>query len=377
MTGLRIELVTDDWSSQIQDENGYSEIGGAGWIRMEMIRRILNERGHTCVIGRGVITWDGLIRVQDRDTGRVPEQPPDIIMMQRLMGKEVIPSMKAAQSCGIKIIQDVDDAHYAIPTDNAAFWGSHPKNNPDANRAIYHEVLKKSDHLVVSTPTLEQAYRGRSGRPTTLIRNTLDFRYWPEPDFDKIHRVDVPTYGWVGATPWRVRDLKLLGGILGPFAIRNGVKVHHSGSIIGGYQFNELTHLGPDVQYTQQPMAVMKDYPALFDPLQVSLVPLTLSEFNDAKSYLKGALESVACGLPYIASPTAEYRYAHEAYGVGRLALKPKEWLKHLGALLDPEVRIEEAKRQYDALKTYGDAQTAATAYEQMFTEVLAQPSMF
>jgi len=59
------------------------------------------------------------------------------------------------------------------------------------------------------------------------------------------------------------------------------------------------------------------------------------------------------------------------------LALKPKEWLKHLGALLDPEVRIEEAKRQYDALKTYGDAQKAATAYEQMFTEVLAQPSMF
>jgi hypothetical protein len=373
---MKIEFITDDWSQQIHDENGHEEIGGAGWIRMDMVRLALQKRGHQCVIGRGVITFDGMLRCQDRETMGVSTERPDIIIVQRLMGEEVLHAMKQCQMNGIKIIQDVDDAHFNIPPDNAAFWGSHPKNNPKANRSIYVDILKKSDRLVVSTPLLLKEYAVRSGRPTTLIRNTLDMSMWPKPDFEAIHNRLPVTVGWVGATPWRVRDIKLLAGILGPWAERTGTHIHHSGAITGGYQFNELAGLSERVNYTQQPMSIMKTYPALFKPLQVSLVPLTMSQFNDAKSYLKGGLESVASGLPYIASPTAEYRYLYEEYGVGRLATKPKEWFRHLDALLDKETRIEEAVRQWEVLQDYGNVERAVILYEDMLERVISQPRL-
>ena len=373
---LRIEFVTDDWSTQIMDANGHEEIGGAGWIRMDMIRIALSKLGHETSIGRGVITFDGSLRCLNRETAKVNDERPDVMFVQRLMGKEILHAIKIAHMNGIKIIQDIDDAHFNIPADNSAFWGSHPKTNPDANRNIYNDILAISDHLVVSTPFLLQEYSKRTRRPTTLIRNSLDMSMWPKPDFEAIHTRTPLTVGWVGATPWRIRDLKLLAGILGPWALRNGASVHHSGSIMGGQQFNDLVQLPDGVPYTQSPMCIIKEYPAMFEPLQVSLVPLTISQFNNAKSYLKGGLESVASGLPYIASPTDEYQYLYDEYGIGRLATKPKEWLRHLDALRDPQVRIAEAEFQWGVMQDYGNVDRSALAYEAMIEEVMAQEKM-
>ena len=82
----------------------------------------------------------------------------------------------------------------------------------------------------------------------------------------------------------------------------------------------------------------------MLNGIHVGLVPLTRSPFNEAKSYLKG-LEYAAAGIPFIATPTEEYRLLHRA-GVGRLAETPDEWRDHATQLLDPAVRVAEAERQ-------------------------------
>ena len=73
-------------------------------------------------------------------------------------------------------------------------------------------------------------------------------------------------------------------------------------------------------------------------------MPLSRNDFNEAKSCLKG-LEYAAAGIPFIATPTGEYRWLAEQ-GVGRLAETPEEWTHHLDELRNIDVRMEEAERQ-------------------------------
>jgi hypothetical protein len=49
------------------------------------------------------------------------------------------------------------------------------------------------------------------------------------------------------------------------------------------------------------------DLPLITSTFDVGLVPLVKNDFNEAKSCLKG-MEYAACGIPCIATPTAEYR---------------------------------------------------------------------
>jgi glycosyltransferase involved in cell wall biosynthesis len=58
--------------------------------------------------------------------------------------------------------------------------------------------------------------------------------------------------------------------------------------------------------------------------LDVGLVPLADNAFNRAKSWLKG-LEMAAVGVPFVATPTEQYRALH-AEGMGLLAESPRQW---------------------------------------------------
>jgi hypothetical protein len=80
-------------------------------------------------------------------------------------------------------------------------------------------------------------------------------------------------------------------------------------------------------------------------PIDIGIVPLHPSPFNEAKSNLKG-LEYALSGIPFVASSTQEYRDLADA-GAGRVAKNNKEWLKHLKQLLDPEVREIERQKNY------------------------------
>jgi glycosyltransferase involved in cell wall biosynthesis len=90
-------------------------------------------------------------------------------------------------------------------------------------------------------------------------------------------------------------------------------------------------------------MCLVRDYPERMFGMNIGLVPLNRVPFSEAKSNLKG-LEYAAKGIPFIATPTQEYRILYES-GVGRLAETPDEWRDHATELLDPDVRREEGER--------------------------------
>jgi len=87
----------------------------------------------------------------------------------------------------------------------------------------------------------------------------------------------------------------------------------------------------------------MNHWPAGVAKLGVGIAPLADTRFNKSKSFLK-PLEMSALGVPWVASPRAEYVRLHRK-GVGALADTPRRWHKELSRLLSsPRLRAERAE---------------------------------
>jgi hypothetical protein len=76
----------------------------------------------------------------------------------------------------------------------------------------------------------------------------------------------------------------------------------------------------------------------------VGVAPLADTVFNAGKSWLK-PLEMSATGVPWVASPRAEYARFHREFNVGVLAKNPREWYRELKRLATSEsARLEQSQ---------------------------------
>jgi hypothetical protein len=75
----------------------------------------------------------------------------------------------------------------------------------------------------------------------------------------------------------------------------------------------------------------IEEWPRSVAGLGIGIAPLADTKFNRSKSLLK-PLEMSACGVPWVASPRAEYRRLH-AMGAGILADRPRTWYRELKRL--------------------------------------------
>jgi hypothetical protein len=265
-----------------------------------------------------------------------------------LMQAETTELMKVMQANQTRVIVDVDDFHFGIPDDNIAARITDPSRDPDNNRMFYELSIRQADKVSVSTAFLANFYSRRC-RDVHLVRNALDTERYKAVD-----QSGDAVFGWVGATPWRRRDIELLSKWLPQFQNQYGVGVHHSGHIPSDPR-GFAVRVGLR-RVTTTMMTPMSTYPSLLTHFNVGLVPLWRNDFNESKSYLKG-LEYAAAGIPFIATPTEEYRLLHEA-GVGRLACTSAEWWDHAVELLDPQVRQDEADRQRAIVREHFDIRT-------------------
>ena len=260
----------------------------------------------------------------------------DIIQVKLLMHQAIPQLFRIHQAKGQRVVVDIDDFHFDLHEENIAHAATNPHANPVNNRAHYEAGIRAADVVTVSTAFLANFYSRRC-RDVRLVRNGVDAER-----FHVVTQPERPTYGWLGGTLWRSGDLELLRDWLPQFVKDHRVRVHHSGHIPG-----DPRHMGVRVGLKRvhtTSMRTISQVPHMLDPIHVGLVPLARNPFNEAKSFLKG-LEYAVAGIPFIATPTEEYRLFHEA-GIGRLAETPDEWRDHAVELLDPEVRVEEAIRQ-------------------------------
>jgi hypothetical protein len=262
----------------------------------------------------------------------------DVIQVKLLMHASVVPLMRTHQAKGQRVIVDVDDFHFDMHEENIAHTATNPHTNPINNRAHYEAGIRAADTVTVSTAFLADFYGARC-RDVRLVRNGVDAER-----FHVVTQPERPTIGWLGGTLWRSGDLELLRPWLPQFVKDHGLRVHHAGHIPG-----DPRHFGARVgipRVSTTSMEPISRVPLMMDNFHIGLVPLVRNDFNEAKSFLKG-LEYAVAGIPFIATPTEEYRL-FAAAGIGRLATTPDEWRDHATELLDPDVRREEAARQRD-----------------------------
>jgi glycosyltransferase involved in cell wall biosynthesis len=314
-------------------EDGPPMPNGCAWMRLVLPSREVQKHG-----------WDtgvGLPRVHpEQGIGIAHEEGVylgwDVSVFKLMMNQSIASLFRLMQEQGKRVIVDVDDAHFALHEENVAHHSTNPHASPDSNRMYYEVGIRQADTVTVATEFLLDHYERRC-RDVRLIRNGLDV-----DRFTPVEQGEKPTLGWVGATYWRSGDLEVLRDWLPGFVKDHGVEVWHAGHIPNDTRhFGVRTGLG---RVKTMPMATIDQYPLLFQPIRIGLVPLNLCDFSEAKSYLKG-LEYAASGIPFVASPTHEYRLL-ASEGIGRIASTPDEWRDHVTELLDPDVRRAEAEKQ-------------------------------
>lgn len=336
-------------------EDGPPIPNGCAWMRLVLPSRVVQQHGWDTGVGLPRVHPEKGIGIAHEDGMLVGW---DVSVFKLLMHETIPHLFNVMQKQGHRVIVDVDDAHFALHEENVAHHTTNPHANPESNRMYYEMGIRQADTVTVATEFLLEHYEKRC-RDVRLIRNGLD-----TDRFTAVEHTDNPTIGWVGATYWRSGDVEVLRDWLPGFMEDHGTPVIHAGHIpADGRHFGARVGLQQVVTLPMQPVEL---YPSLFAPIQIGLVPLNLVPFSEAKSYLKG-LEYAASGIPFIASPTHEYRLL-ASEGIGRIASTPDEWRDHVTELLDLDVRRAEAERQralvqarYD-ISTKGEAWTSALA---------------
>lgn len=345
-TDFSREPVVDEEQTRLTGKQCYVNgqvrlsFGGTFLQRGAMPAMELNKHGYDNHLSwRFEVASDGHIRTLDMNG---EWQDPEIVYTQRWMSIEAVDQYRNARAIGQKIVCDLDDDFWALGKTNIAFHTTDPKNNPTFNRDHYWNSLKECDAITVSTEALRKRVE-KLEIPTFILRNAIDITRWQQKDPGEDGMI-----GWVGGIQWRSHDLaQLRCANIEQFLIDNQLPIYHGGDsqVEGVAKFYEQMGINPQkVQCASAPLCHIAEYPTLWAPINISLIPLERVYFNEAKSWLK-QLESCAAGVPYIVSakfPEQEMLIDEGTAGREARNDKPREWIEHLYDLLDPEVRRAE-----------------------------------
>lgn len=330
---MRLGIASGDKIPAERAYDGKPHWGGAGWVRLGQYMSTLSHDG--VEVFEGLLVWNKTHFSIDIQDGSKDLYDVDIVYMQRLMHGTLPQHIKDAQAYGQIIINDLDDWYWGLHPSNSAFESSHPKISPDENINHYKGVLNASNLVTVSTDYLADRISAFVHCPILVLENTVDVaRFTPV-----VHTDELPTVGWVGSTNHRSNDLEVLSGIIKPLYDANEILVMHGGYHVGAPSVASKWRL-PEEAVDRSPACDPEDYPALMK-MDIGLAPLSDLPFNHAKSDIK-LLEYSASGIPWVGSDLPAYRKLHDAWGLGSVAKKPKQWIAHIQALKNPDIRSKE-----------------------------------
>lgn len=266
-----------------------------------------------------------VIRSQDRrvhihlDGDRVVnvDVDADVVVFQRLTHAWLAQAVKILRSKGVAVVVDVDDDLRSVHPSNPAFEGIHPRNKDSKHSWRNLDLACREATLVtVSTPALLPLYAAH-GRGVVLP-NYLPTLY------DNLAHEDSDEIGWPASFHSHPNDADALGGCVARL-VAEGARFRMIGDSNGAGRA-----LGLPADPPGGGVAV-EAWPHAVATLGAGVAPLADTRFNSAKSWLK-PLEMCAAGVPWVASPRAEYRRLH-ALGAGLLADRSRGWYAALKAL--------------------------------------------
>jgi len=287
---------------------------GCGAFRMRWPGETCAAAGHDVSV---VEPKDRKLRVvMEGDTVKdVLDVDADVVVLQRVTHAYMAQAVAVMRAKGVTVVVDVDDDLSSIHPSNPA-WAVH---RPGAGLHSWHNVAlacRNASLVTVSTPALLDVY-ARHGRGHVLHNYLPDYYYG-------LPRVDSDVVGWPGSYHSHPNDPESLGGAVARLVDEGAEFVMRGDSTGAGRAFGLAADpLGGGVP--------IEEWPAAVASLGVGIAPLADTKFNASKSWLKPA-ELSACGVPWVASPRAEYRRLH-AMGAGVLADRPRVWYRELKRL--------------------------------------------
>lgn len=287
---------------------------GCGSFRMRWPGEACAAAGHDV---RVVDPKDRRLRVvmEGNQVRDVLDVDADVVVLQRVTHAYMAQAVGVMRAKGITVVVDVDDDLSAIHPSNPA-WAVH---RPGVGLHSWHNVAlacRNASLVTVSTPALLDVY-ARHGRGHVLPNYLPDYYYG-------IERADSDTIGWPGSYHSHPNDPETVGGAIARLVDEGASFVMRGDSTGAGRAFGLAADpVGGAVSIEEWPRAVAA--------LGIGIAPLADTKFNRAKSWLK-PLEMSAAGVPWVASPRAEYQRLHDL-GAGVLADRPRAWYRELKRL--------------------------------------------
>lgn len=236
----------------------------------------------------------------------------DVLVLQRPLQRLLLEAIPYLRKAGVAVVVELDDDFENIHPQNVAWPHAHPTLSPERNWRWLKLAIQYANAFTVSTPTL-QSYR----KDAVILPNFVPEWYTRvvTPEWD-----DPPTVGWSGSVDTHPQDLSEADSIRkivnrGDFQFRVVGTGKNVAKDLGLHNTVDL-HPSGWVDIGQYPFEMAK--------VNIGLVPLKSTQFNQAKSWLKG-LEWAALGVPFIASPTQSYLDLANL-GIGQVCLSHKHW---------------------------------------------------
>jgi hypothetical protein len=295
-----------------------SDDGACGWYRLRWPALALAAQGADVVVDRPL---SGERHKADDSLVRVIPDGEDVVVFQRIFRPELLEVIRSFQDQGVAVVVDVDDDVMALTPHHPVYHELHPSTANGRSWEVVVEACRMADLVTVSTPALAAKYAGH-GR-VKVVPNGVPAAYL---QVERHAPRDVPVIGWTGAPRMHPGDLEVVGRAVRDVCAR-GPKFRAIGSAA------TLQVLGVGGEYHAGADLVSLDYAREYADLDVAIVPLAESAFNRSKSWLKG-IEAAALGVPFVASPRAEYVLLHHL-GAGLLAKRPRDWWRQLTMLTE------------------------------------------
>lgn len=253
----------------------------------------------------------------------------DVIVFQRPMNRLLVGMIPFLQAEGVKVVVEIDDDFDALSPNNVAWQHAQSQHSPERNKLYLRQACAAADLVVCTTDALARRY-GSHGR-VAVIPNYAREKYL------KIEGApnERPTIGWSGSVLTHPHDLQQTRGAVWTVMSKRGADLRVVGTGKGVHKKLNIPE-SVEVESTGW-LDIEDDYPQAMASIDVGVVPLELSAFNQAKSWLKG-LEFASLGVPFVASPTDPYQKLYYR-GIGFLAeARNKNWTWALTSLLnDPQ----------------------------------------
>lgn len=305
--------------------------GGCGFYRCLEPARVVKDLGFNVEVSYGLDVEAEQDRITKMVTVDEIHTDADLIIVQRPLSNSLTSMLRQAKRQGIATIVELDDDFDTTHTRNRAHKGMFGYEHSGVK--WIHEACSIADHVTVSTPALEKyAPHGR----VSVLRNCV-----PESYLDVNTARDLPStpvIGWTGTVQTHPTDLQVTKGSVAEVLSKNNLPF----AVVGdGDSVQKNLKLSSSTPFSFTGWVDREEYlPKIPNTMDIGIVPLEMSNFNDAKSAIKG-LEMASVGVPFVASPTREYLRL-EAYGVGKTAKSPGDWRRHLQRWIDRPSNMEQ-----------------------------------